>query len=320
MPKGEGMQMGASPAGCAGTVSRVSAGGILLGLAVVLLMTISVGSARAGDLFTFGDAAFCAAKTPVRDFGLSRLPALRKVPESAKPLGYGAVSIYGGWSRVMPQPFSFGYGFSEDNYRGVVPLDWTVTAQLWTANRNGTTLREVDREELFIGDLDATHQPHIEVDPLEGRRGFYRFDMQIVDRAGDGIGSYGAYFKVVPPTWKPRLGLSHDIVRPGERLLIRVENYGSETVTYGESFRVQRFEDGAWAPVADLTRHPWFMWLGALGPGGTGRCSSLSLPPDTAPGRYRIAKQVGTLRWPKGKRFRLTAPFEVIESGAEDEY
>lgn len=155
-------------------------------------MAVSAGPARAQDPFTFGDPAFCAPKKPVRDFGLSRLPAVREVPESVKSLGYGAVSIYGGWSRVMPEPSSFGYGFSESNYDGAVRLDWTVTASLWTVDWKGRRLREVDRQELFIGDLDAAHQPHIEVEPPGGRRGFYRFDMRIVDRSGKTVGSFGA--------------------------------------------------------------------------------------------------------------------------------
>lgn len=297
----------------------VAWGGLGLLVTAVLLTMVPTGSAMANPS-THGDPAFCAPKKPVRDFGFSKLPAVREVPESAESLGYGAVSIYGGWLRVRPEPVPFGYGFSEDNYRGVVPLNWTVTSQLWTTDRHGTPIREVDSQELFIGDLSASRQPHIEVNPLDGRRGFYRFDMQIVDKSGGAIGSYGAYFKVVRPAWRPKLGLSRDALRPGQRLLIRVENYGSEIVTYGESFRVQRFEDGAWVPAADLSRNLWLSWLGGLIPGGTGQCNSLSLPSDTPPGRYRIVKQVGTIRWPRGRRSQLTAQFEVVESGADIQY
>lgn len=302
----------------AGTIFEAAARGILLALVVGLLVAVSAGSARAEDPFTFGSPAFCAPKKPVRDFGLSELPAVREVPESARSLGYGAVSMYGGWSRVMPEPSSFGYGFSEDNYDGVVRLDWTVTARLWTANKKGTVLREVDQKELFIGDLDAAHQPQIEVNPPSGRRGFYRFDMQIMDRSGKTIGAFGAYFKVVRPSWRPRLALNRNILRPGQRMLMRVENYGSETVIYGESFRVQRFEDGTWVPAEDLTPKLWLLWLGGSGPGGTGRCSALSLRSDTPPGHYRIVKMVKGR--PDGGPTRLTAGFDVIESGAEIEY
>jgi hypothetical protein len=99
---------------------------------------------------------------------------------------------------------------------------------------------------------------------------------------------------------------------------MRVENYGSETVIFGESFRVQRFEDGAWVPAEDLTPNLWLLWLGGSGPGGTGRCSSLSVKSDTPPGRYRIVKIVKGR--PDGGSARLTAGFHVIESSAEIEY
>lgn len=282
---------------------------------VSLAMMVLSGPASA-DLATDGNPAFCTPEKPVRDFGFSKLPSVREAPESAKSLGYGAVDVYGGWSRVMAEPGPFGYGFSEHSYSGSgVLLDWTVTAQLWAVDRHGAALREVDREELFIGRLSAAHQPHIEVDPLEKRRGFYRFDMQIARKGGEVIGAYSAYFKVVRPSWSPRLRLSRDSVRAGQRLQIRVENYGSEMVTYGESFGVQRLEAGRWVPAPDLTPDGWLMWLGFLGPGGTGRCSSLSLPADTPAGSYRIVKEVGTARWPMEKKARLAAPFRVVSPG-----
>jgi hypothetical protein len=294
-------------------------GVLILAVSSVLLM-VSVGSASA-DLFTYGNPAFCSPKEPVWDFGLSKLPAVPEAPESFKALGHGAVTVHGGWSRVMPRPVPFGYGFSEHAYSGGgVRLDWTVTAQLWTIDRHGTALQEVDREKLFIGNLSAANQPHIAVDPPESRRGFYRFDMQIADKSGAKIGSYGAYFRVVRPFWRPKLRLTRDVVRPGQRLLIRVENHGSETITYGESFRVQRYEEGAWVEGLDLRRRRWFLWLGFLQPGGAGRCSALVLPTDTPPGRYRIVKSVRTERWPKGREITLAAPFEVLGSGATIEY
>jgi hypothetical protein len=162
--------------------------------------------------------------------------------------------------------------------------------------------------------LDAGNQPRIDVNPLDDRHGFYRFDMQIFSTDGDRIGSFGAYFKVVRPSWRPRLGLSRAVLRPGRQLLIRVENYGSERATYGESFRVQRFENGAWAPADVSIRRFWRLWSGWSSPGDAGRCSSLWLRSNTAPGLYRIVKRVGGR--PGGGPTRLSAGFQVIGSDA----
>ena len=220
----------------------------------------------------------------------------------------------------MPEPSSFGYGFSEHNYGGTVLLDWTVTAQLSTVDRRGELLEQVDSDRLSIGRLDAAHQPNIEVEPPPDRRGFFRYDMQIANAAGRVLGSYGAYFKVVAPSWRPKLQLSRDTVYPGEQLRIRLASFGSETVAYAEPFGVMRFEDGRWALAPDLTPDRWLKWLGFISPGLTGRCNRLVLPSGTPPGRYRVVKVVGTQLWPEGRRTRVVADFHVIEPGADIEY
>ena len=282
---------------------------LLVGVLPALAFAAHGGST---DARTSGDPGFCAP-TLVRDFGLSSLPRAHEVPESGKPFGHGAVDIYGGgWTRVMPQPVSFGYGFSEHSYGGTVRLNWTVTAQLWAVDKTGATFQEVDSGELHIGRLGALHQPSIHLDPPKDRRGFYRFDLQITDEAGKELGSYDVYFKVVRPFWKPKLGLNRKWVHPGGTVLSRVENFGSETVQYGEAFRVQRFVGGQWLEQPDLLAPRWLLWLGALGAGGIGRCSSMSLPADASPGLYRIVKEVGPPPWPTGhKSFLLRSQFRV---------
>lgn len=287
----------------------------ILGAAgVAALATLFSGLASAAypaDPLADGNPSFCAPKKPVEDFGLLELPPVREVPETGEGLGHPAVDIYGGWGRVMPRPGGFGYGFSEHNYGGTVLLDWTVTAELWAVDSQGNTHQEVDSEELFIHRLDAADQPHIEVEPPEGRRGFYRFDMQISNRAGKTLGSYSAYFKVVRPYLKVDLGLARDAVRPGDRVFSRLENFGSESVTYGEDFAVQRLEGGQWVNQSALTPDYWLLWLGFLSPGGTGLCNSFVLPANTAPGRYRVVKSIGMERGGRRKGEVLRAPFTV---------
>ncbi|HEU5252758.1 MAG TPA: immunoglobulin-like domain-containing protein [Solirubrobacterales bacterium] len=278
--------------------------------AFVLAVDVAI-AAYPADPLADGNPRFCAPKEPVEDFGLRALPRVREVPEEAgKQLGRGAVDIYGGWDRVMSEPRSFGYGFSEHNYSGTVQLDWTIRAELWTVDRNGTAFEKVDGQELFIGRLDAAHQPFIGVVPPKARRGFYRFDMQIESAAGETIGSFGAFFKVVRPYWKVRLGLARDALRPGQRVFSRLENLGTLTASYGESFSVERFNGVSWEPQPEiLGRKFWLLWGGILGPGRTGLCNSFRLPADMSPGRYRVVKSVG-LSLRKLSRL-LTAEFTV---------
>lgn len=265
------------------------------------------------DPLADGNPRFCDPPKPVEDFGLLSLPPLREVPEEAgKVLGRGAVDIYGGWERVMPEPHGFGFGFSEHNYTGTVRLDWKISAALWTADKRGDTYQQVDTAELFIGRLDAANQPSIEVEPLEERRGFYRFDMRIESPGGKVLGSFGSYFKVVRPFWKVKLGLARNHLRPGQTVYSRLENFGSQTASYGESFSVERFDSAtmSWVPQPDLLgRRAWLMWGGILGPGRTGLCNSFRLPDNISAGRYRVVKSVG--RSLRNLSSRLTAEFRV---------
>jgi hypothetical protein len=290
-------------------------------LSALVVMLALAGSVPAQP-FAFESTGFCGPNTVVRDFGLSKLPPVREVPESAKDFGYGAITMYEVASQVMPEPEPFGYRFlRQHNYTNAAErLNWTVAAQLWTINSRGKTFRKVDRARLFIGRLNADDRPYIEVEPPRSRRGFYRFDLQIRNRADKLLGSYSTYFKVVRPSWRPNLRVGQDRLEPGQQLLVRLENYGSEPIAFDGHFSVQRFENGRWTRVSGLTRRRWRERTSLLGPGRTSRCTSLSLPIDTPLGVYQISKQVRTGRFPDGEDSRLAAPFEVIGSSVGIEY
>ncbi|MDQ2631522.1 MAG: hypothetical protein M3Y75_11225 [Actinomycetota bacterium] len=279
----------------------------------VLLLAGGAESARAYNPFNYGNPAFCEPRETLRDFGFSRLPPVKALPEEEDPpFAPPNVNVYGSGSfSVLTRRGSHGYGFSEDNFRGTVRLDWTVTAQMWLLGTRGLPVREVDSESLFIGELDASDQPHISLDTL-GKRGFYRFDIQFADRNGTQLGAYSSYVKVVRPFWKARLGLDRRVYRPGQLVISRPENLGTEWMSYGADFSVQRWETGDWVPAKALQPGGFLLWLGISGPGAPGQCSALELPRDVRPGRYRIVKQVTRLRPSRSDRsYFLATPFRV---------
>jgi hypothetical protein len=282
-----------------------------LGRKTILLALCALVSAT-GAASASAYPEFCSPTQPARDFGLSRLPPVREVPRSGQlPFARPNVNVYGSESHVVTEPSGFGYGFSEENFEGTVRLEWTVTAQMWLLGRRGAPVREVDSETLYIGELDAGEQPYIHVDPL-GRRGFYRADFQFADKNGLRLGSYSAYVKVARPFWKARLKLDRRFYEPGDRVFSRAANLGTRTMTYGESFAVQRREGDGWVPAPDLTPNGSLLWLGVGRPGSPGICSRAELPGDVAPGRYRIVKEVTELI--PGHRdpvHHLVAPFVV---------
>lgn len=261
-----------------------------------------------------GGPAFCVPKKPARDFGLSHLPPVRNAPfDGTMPFAPPNVNVYGGslLGEVSPGRTSSGFGFSEENYDGTVRLDWTVTMQMWRLGGRGASLREVDSERLFIGELDAGNQPHISVETL-GRHGFYRADVQFTDEDGRQLAAYSSYVKVMRPFWKARLRVDRRTYRPGQKVLSRLENLGTRTMTYGEEFEVQRLARGKWVAAPDLTPNGSLLWLGVSGPGAYGVCNSVRLPKDVAPGRYRIVKPVTEAVPHRRDRLRrLVAPFLV---------
>ncbi len=280
---------------------------------LVLLLASGAAPAHAYNPFNFGNPEFCEPRESLRDFGFSRLPPVKALPEAEDPsFAPPNVNVYGSGSfQVLNQRGSYGYGFSEQNFNGTVRLDWTVTAQMWLLGSRGIPVREVDSETLFIGELDAGDQPHISLETL-GRRGFYRFDIQFTDRNGTQLGAYSSYVKVARPFWKARLGLDRRVYRPGQLVLSRPENLGTEWMSFGADFKVQQWEAGDWVPAKALQPGGFLLWLGFIGPGAPGQCSALELPRDVRPGRYRIVKQVTRLRPSRSDRtYFLTAPFRV---------
>jgi hypothetical protein len=295
--------------------AKTAIGGLALVVSLLLVTATGAVAEKGQGPADSSTRSFCDTSESARDFGLSSLPPVHELLEekAGKELGHPDVNIYGGRPRVMSKPEEFGYGFSERDYAGPVPVDWTVTAQLWAVDGEGGTIEEVGHAGRFLKAIDAARQPYISLTP-PNRRGFYRFDIRFSSH-GREIGSYSSYLELVRPEWRARLKLNRTIAHPGERILSRVESLGSETVGYGEPFSVQREEKGSWAPTRGLVKGGWFDWAGFLEPGGIGQCNELDLPADIAPGRYRIVKDVNRPRGPrKTIPVVLTAPFQVISS------
>jgi hypothetical protein len=291
--------------------------------AAVFAMVLSAPSAstasayaRAGGPFTFGNPAFCAPTKLVRDFGLSRLPPVREVPEKGNlPFGPKTVSLVG-WSagRIIPVGNAFGYELWSENYVGRTPLHWTVRARMAEVDRKGRRGPVVDRKEVAVRTISNGSNVDLLLYP-QRRPGFYLYEIEFVARDGKVLGRYGEYLKVFARSyWKARLGLSKQVAAPGQQVLSRVENLGTEPVLYGEEFYVQRLEDGSWVPVPNATPGGWLRWLGKAGPGASGRCSAWHIPVDFPLGQYRIVKKVfGRYPQPRGNRY-LTAPIIVAIS------
>jgi hypothetical protein len=80
------------------------------------------------------------------------------------------------------------------------------------------------------------------------------------------------------------------IVKPGGSLTVTVDNGGTQTVTYGLAYTIERWDGIAWrktnlAPTI-------FPQIAFITPPGKGRPQSIALPADVEPGFYRVVKSV----------------------------
>lgn len=94
-----------------------------------------------------------------------------------------------------------------------------------------------------------------------------------------------------PPSFKVRLGLSRTSIAPGGDLRVRVENLGSESVTYGFEYRLERRRGSSWV---NLPVGPFFASKLSTPVASAGPCQQVELGRKAVPGTYRISKKV----WP----------------------
>lgn len=111
-----------------------------------------------------------------------------------------------------------------------------------------------------------------------------------------------------PPRFQARLRVSDDVVRAGEELRMRVDNLGTETITYGYAYRLKRRQKGTW------TKQPAKPVLGPklyLEGGRAGACQTLGIAKDAAPGTYRVAKTVTAAESSDSRSKTLRTIFQI---------
>jgi len=116
-----------------------------------------------------------------------------------------------------------------------------------------------------------------------------------------------------------RLTLNGTTFQPGEEVLGKVENFGTELLFYGLGFGLERYDGAAWLPVdlSALFGRPFgFLLIGlGIGPGRSDDCSSaLPVPTSMSPGLYRMVKSVdvvGQRPFREGSR-SIMAEFTIV--------
>ena len=298
------------------------AGAALTALGTVLALAALVGPASAAmgpgpydpsNPDTYGNPEFCTLADPINDFGLSQLPRLHEVPPFGDlPFGPKTVGIDFFSGPIITPGGSIGFWLSSKNFHGHTPLHWALRNRIRAVDAAGSPGKVLSRGSQRVRLINAAREVKLFLEPPR-TPDFYLYEIEIVDFDGRHLATYSSHLRVERRSWNPRLGLNGSQFQPGDRVLNRIENFGTEYIAFGEEFRLQRYVDGAWAHRPLPGVGGWLLWLGYASAGRAGWCGSLDLPHTFPPGQYRIVKEVGRGSWPSGGRSQfLTAPFEVV--------
>jgi hypothetical protein len=248
------------------------------------------------------------AELPQPDLGFSRLPRLR---EPVFDLGSSGPRFWVGLRGVDGRLVRTGqyYGVAvEDTTRRRVTRDWWIKARMLALDEQGAVVEEISHDKTGPGQEGRGTNPQLRMRVGE-EPGFYRLDLR-VSNAGRHSGRYGFYIKAESPRGEARLAIAGDRFRPGQRMGMRLENLGTERITYGLDGFLEREVRGEWRPVPDEDAVPL---IGFMTEGGeASSCFSYELEPDLPPGRYRLVKEVSVHAEPQGYHDHLlTAEFQV---------
>lgn len=256
--------------------------------------------------------AFCSAPGP-RDYAkpLAELPAINELPYERQdmaylPFGPKKLALYVTRTReVMVNGGSYGYSLFNEAYSDPPTLNWRISAQLHSLEGFGEVKDTVDQDSIVVKEVNDAYPPAVKLD-VPNKVGFYRVDIQFATTAGEALGEYSEYLRVVRPTIHVRLGITKHHVGHGQLLAFRIENVGTATATYGGDYWVARSTPQGWKGVDRLNEREVLGWLGIAEAGQAGSCSSFRIPSSLPQGHYRVSKGVGVTK--DGKSFKGLNP------------
>jgi hypothetical protein len=256
---------------------------------------------------------FCQAHE-THDFlaPLKRMPKLHQPAENGR-IGFGPESL-----RLRSSPSLLAGGGEvgvtlAPLQRKGMRLRWTVGALLVKVDGKGRPIARVGRLLTPVGRLKPVSGQDFGLE-VPDEPGFYRFTVALLGASGKKLGQFGFYYRVLPSLGATaRLRLNASSYRPETTVFARVENFGTDYVSYGVDYRIERLEGGVWTTAPESPDGFWIMIGLASPPGMSGRCTAFQVPGTMPPGHYRMVKGVSFRSWPEGERVEqtLTAEFDL---------
>jgi hypothetical protein len=110
------------------------------------------------------------------------------------------------------------------------------------------------------------------------------------------------------PPFRARLSTSRETITAGQHLYFRIENLGTERVTYGLGFRLARLDKGKWIRVPT---GPHLQPILSVPARSVGPCQRLGATKGSVAGKYRILKDVSAMEGKRQRTRTLRAFFRV---------
>jgi hypothetical protein len=135
-------------------------------------------------------------------------------------------------------------------------------------------------------------------------------DVQAASRPSEDASFCRKQVEISTPGFGAELLASKASYEPGAQAVFRIDNKGSVPVSLvGESFALERFQDGRWVKDPSSPKVFTRIRLGSLRPGKSGFCRTFEIPVEQQEGVYRFRKSVGVDNKHGGRA--LSATFRV---------
>ncbi len=236
-------------------------------------------------------AGYCSSPA-IGGYGapLRHLPPMRR-PPLGRSLPFGPAGlqlIQSGDTRLGPLVMggrNFGYVLTNSELAKRVELGWTVEASLFSVNKMGVRAGRVRRSQRYLKSTGTLLSISLDV---PRRVGFYLFDLEF--RQGNKtLGSFGEYLRVLDPLIDVRLGLKRATYSPGDTLVSRLENIGTQDVAYGFGYAIEQLTPAGWLVVGP-SGYAAPRYVRVLPAGRASECVSYRIPADMPEGHYRIGQ------------------------------
>jgi hypothetical protein len=268
------------------------------------------------------EPAFCKQQV-IRDLfpAPAAMPKLHQPPASGR-IGFGPARL-----RLLTTPrlqvgeVEVGFTLGVEQRHGL-SLPWTAATTIVEVSRKGRPIGAPRRTTRKVGWLKPGRGDRFQFE-VPDDPAFYRTTILLRGASDQKLGKFSFYTQVRKADPEARLKLNASDYRPESTVFMRVENLGNMTAFYGAAYEVEKLEGDAWVEAPE-NPHGVVLAIGISAlPGGMGPCTRFWVPPTTAPGTYRIAKEVTFVlpyySGPLAKKLRkhppkavLTAEFQVV--------